>query len=291
MTYGCSGKSYTNMEYGIVVNTPRLTERLAYWINERESIRVKKEGGLPKPWSDDPVFQTVYFCNVHREDDRVTRWIAENWRQYYPHPNYELAMVMARFINKPSSLLYLGFPEEWDKEEYLQAFQELPSPKWGNAYVITTHGQKMPKDEYVFDALDEMAPLLYNVRWYTLCRHTYEYLKGFDGLGSFLAAQVVADLKNTINHPLHHSPDYVDFVAPGPGSLRGLEWYYGYRIGLRDFDRAIRTAYAETMPHVIRSRNSHMHMQDFQNCLCEFDKYCRVKSGLGRSKRRYPGTA
>jgi hypothetical protein len=29
--------------------------------------------------------------------------------------------------------------------------------------------------------------------------------------------------------------------------------------------------------------------QDLQNCLCEFDKYMRVSTGAGRSKRKYNG--
>jgi hypothetical protein len=37
------------------------------------------------------------FCSVRREDDRVSRWIAENWRD--PHaddPNLSFAMTVAR---------------------------------------------------------------------------------------------------------------------------------------------------------------------------------------------------
>jgi len=44
------------------------------------SIRIKKEGGERPPWTHDPILRDAYFTNVHREDDRVTRWIAKHWR-------------------------------------------------------------------------------------------------------------------------------------------------------------------------------------------------------------------
>jgi hypothetical protein len=43
---------------------------------------------------------------------------------------------------------------------------------------------------------------------------------GFDGLGSFIAAQVVADLKYI--EPLNKRFDWQTFAASGPGSRRGL---------------------------------------------------------------------
>ena len=41
---------------------------LAYFITERYAIKLRREAGVEAPWSADPVFQSVRFCNVHRED-------------------------------------------------------------------------------------------------------------------------------------------------------------------------------------------------------------------------------
>ena len=54
-------------------------ENLIYWINERNRIYLAKEQGFPKPWSTNYVMQRTYFCNIHREKDRVTRWIRHNY--------------------------------------------------------------------------------------------------------------------------------------------------------------------------------------------------------------------
>ena len=38
-----------------------------YWVQERLDVLARKNNRAKKPWSKDPIFQTVYFCNVERE--------------------------------------------------------------------------------------------------------------------------------------------------------------------------------------------------------------------------------
>jgi hypothetical protein len=52
-----------------------------HFINEREYARLRKEGKVSVARPLDPIIAKYRFCNVRREDDRVTRWIAENWRK------------------------------------------------------------------------------------------------------------------------------------------------------------------------------------------------------------------
>ena len=262
-----------------------MPELLAYWIQERELIRRAKEEGLPKPWSADEVFQRTYFTNVHREDDKVTKWIRDNYTPALFGEFYEAAIVAARIFNRISTLDH--FKLKWFPVQQVALEDQLRewgsnNRTWGNAYVITTHGQKMPKVTYcvklLLEAQEKLPVPQTDEPW---CREWHKALMKIDGLGSFLAAQVVADLKNTEGHPLQGALDWYDFAAPGPGSLRGLKWYFGEKITHSQFDRAIL--------RVSRELDWEHDMQDLQNCLCEFDKYCRVLTGSGRSKRRYDG--
>jgi hypothetical protein len=127
------------------------------------------------------------------------------------------------------------------------------------------------------------------------CSAAHKALQTIEGLGSFLAAQVVADLKNTVGHPLQTANDWWTFVAHGPGSIRGLQWFWqaeGVTITPSNF-----LTYFKAMREYVDENWDETAMgaaicnQDLQNCLCEFDKYCRVSSGSGRSKRNYPGNA
>lgn len=284
-------------------------ETLAYWIRERESVRQAKENGCAKPWSDDPVFQTTYFCNVRREDDRVTRWIRQNWSpEKIGWDDYEYAMVVARFLNWPDTLAEFFPIRSYQKPlsspihpnnifDILEGMRLGGRKVWGNAYVVTTHGLHMPKAQYL---CERVLPAAYEAlgagRWrrhYQGIGHTLAYhharLMRLEGLASFMAAQVIADLKNTHGHPLQNAKDWVSWSAPGPGSLRGLAWYHGVsKVTEREYQEKIAQVYAELPPDCVEKLGGGM--QDLQNCLCEYDKYMRVKNGTGRSKRSYPGT-
>jgi hypothetical protein len=56
------------------------------------------------------------------------------------------------------------------------------------------------------------------------------------------------------------------------------EWLHDLLTLKLGIDRAI---FAAGMPLI--------HAQDLQNCLCEFDKYERVRLGEGRPRSNYPG--
>lgn len=248
-----------------------------------------KENGDPKPWTDDPIFQRVYFCNVHREDDKVTRWIRDNYTPQLLGEYYDYAIVAARIFNWPDTLEGLVFKgglipyNAQMMQEYLLELQEEKTKIWGGAYLITTHGRKMSKIDYCVELMGEVYQRFsVNTLDTDSCKKAHQSLMLIDGLGSFLAAQVVADLKNTTGHQLQAATDWFDFSAPGPGSLRGLSWFHENDI--------TPSKYQDAIEEVREFLNWEHCMQDLQNCLCEFDKYCRVLTGTGRSKRNYKGT-
>lgn len=265
-----------------------LTKRkFVYWVQERESIRYLKESGLPKPWSADPVFQSVYFCNIHREDDKVTRFIRQTFTESGKIKSAAANMVMARMINKPTTLEALGWPWlEFEDIIWRQVMEH--SGVWGSAYIVSTNGAKVPKHQYVAGLLQRAFEQLNGAPLGVTLAQAHAALQAVRGLGSFMAAQVVADLKNTNEHPLQDAPDWMTFAAHGPGSLRGLSWFHNRKVTAGKFTEALVSARSwvnTNQPRLI----DNMCNQDLQNCFCEFDKYMRVSMGTGRSKRKYNG--
>lgn len=262
-----------------------------HWVNERESIRIKKENGLAKPWTRDKTMQEVYFCNVRREDDKTTRWIADNWRiKGNPHP--ELAMMTARIFNYPPTLKEIGPPEK-DLSKWFTHMNEVlrnralaGQPIWSGAYIISTNGRPVDKASHCLgmlrNASERMPVLVPGI----LCSAAHRALQRLDGLGSFLAAQIVADLKHYPGHPLVDADDWWRFSAHGPGSLRGLSWFFRDRITPRTYSASINAAHDIVSDRLCVKPIS---MQDLQNCFCEYDKYMRVKFNMGKSKRKYQG--
>src|ERR1700751_77033 len=95
-----------------------------HFIQERYAIKVRRESGQPWPWTDDPMLRDYYFCNLHREDDKVTRWLASNW----PHPHADdpdlwfALTVFRRGFNNPSVGDELGYPVPWQPQKYLDVY-------------------------------------------------------------------------------------------------------------------------------------------------------------------------
>lgn len=265
-----------------------------YWIREREEIRRKKEElKLPAPWSTDPVFQTTRFTNIHREDDKVTRWIKHSWRDpYATHPNLAFAMCLARCVNLPETLNYLGFPETWDEREFIEKMNKLSiagRKVWTSAYMVTggyseggeTKQQIMGR--VLTDAYGRASRITKTNQLYEAQR----ILEGIKGMGTFLCAQVVADLKYT--PLLANARDWAEFCAPGPGSTMGLNFLAG-----RDQYKTITpmTFMMEVnrlRPLIKQETGYDLTAHDTQNCLCEFSKYVRIKYMDGRAKTGYNG--
>jgi hypothetical protein len=275
-------------------------ELLAYWIREREQIRRLKELGAPKPWSNDPIFQNVYFCNVRREDDKTTRFIRQKYQAYGEHPWLVYNYVLARFLNRIETLKFIPFMSDHAPTVLMQLFDQVQRANgqlWGGAYIITTHGLPMGKVQYLVNHVLEgvSKPCRAHigrgpVQGYRANLATaYATLLKHEGLGSFLAAQIVADLKNTPGHPLASAEDFYTFAAHGPGSLRGASWFHYGEIGrvtpatFNQHFNKIREYIDDNVPEIVICN------QDLQNCLCEFDKYMRVRTGVGKSKRKYNG--
>lgn len=270
-------------------------ERLLYWINERESIRLKKEAGLPKPWTNDRVLQTYFFCNVNRQDDKVTRWLTTNWyRPYKNHPAIVAACSLARFVNNPLSLvgvtphLFAAAGIQWAEVEAALRERLRVGPVFSPAYMINgVVGE------------DKITSILRRVRGLvdggfepvtSSMERTHTALLGFEGYGSFMAGQVVADLRWAMTGTWG---DKWTWAPEGPGSRQGLD-----RLLTENFTREAKWAsfqeeltklmavFKEQLPTAITSR---LEAQSAQSCLCEFSKYEKGLWGDARVKRRYNG--
>lgn len=265
------------------------TMDLVYWITERENIRIRRENGVSAPWTLDPAMANVRYCNVRREDDKVTKWI-RNSSVYSGADISTWRVVLARMVNRIRTLeLIAAYVDRGSLDEVktaLKIFRDT-GPIWGNAYTISTCGKSMDKVDYVIDHVVQAVAEAGEPDFDSLAT-CYENLTNIDGLGSFLAAQVVADLKNTPGHPLQQAQDWRNWCAPGPGSLKGLAAFWGRTSTPGTFASDIKDCYNLVVP-LLPAELQAIHMQDFQNCMCEFSKFIRVREG-GRARNTYHAT-
>lgn len=268
---------------------------LIYWIEERERIRLHRENRDPKPWSRDTILNQYRFCNVHREDDTVTKWIRYNWvLPNYDSPTLPFAMCVARMVNYTGTLRDLGYPHEWNPKHFiatLEARKIVGLKNWTSAYMITggySPGGE-PKEVIIARVLDAAYKHLQDspiVKGDTL-EVAASKIKT-PGIGTFLTAQIIADLKHTPF--LVDATDWLTWCAPGPGSTMGLNFLHE-----REPKKAIPQSQFiievnELREIVDEQINVFLDAQNMQNCLCEFHKYVRAKYLGHRLKSKYiPG--
>jgi len=206
--------------------------------------------------------------------------------------------VVARIFNQPDTLAELMQPIDFDADLglWLQNAETVLAERkaarkliWNGAYIISTNGKAIPKADYCLYLLSLLAKRKDIIDTCTTLAEAHKRLMTVEGLASFLAGQVVADLKNTIGHPLNKAPDWFSFSAPGPGSLRGLEWFWEEKITSRNYQTAIDKAYEVVEYELPESILDILCHQNFQNCFCEYSKYMKVLNNTGRSKRKYNG--
>lgn len=268
-------------------------ERFIGFIIERHKVYLARTAGKPKPWTQDHMLQQYKFTNVYRELDRVTKWIEVNWRTPYENDAHLwFAMVVARLVNWPPTLLEISssvfekHKVKWNPEKFVMAMhrrKDADEQVFSGAYIVSTNGRAMDKAEYL--ASEVLTPLWdarSNLTAAPTLEKLHQWLMKFQGMGSFMAAQVVADMKYT---PLwQDAADWHTWAASGPGSRRGLNIVCGRPVDAPMNERvwlqtlqALRTIVNKKLP----KSWERLHAQDLQNCLCEFSKYTR---GYSRTK-------
>lgn len=269
------------------------------WIKEREQIRIRKDSGAPQPWTDDPVLATYRFCNVRREDDRVTIWIREHIRERYAnHPQLWLMLCIARQINWPPTLAHLMATGAWPGSDNfdpcpaiareLNEWQARGEKVYTGAYMISAPAKKgSNKQAYI-------AQTVIGALWERRAtfpsdgqslRRTHEWIMRSNGWGPFMAYQATVDMRFT--SLLREAEDAQLWAAAGPGTIRGLNRLHGRAVdyaltqgqALSEMRAIYKTVQDET--------GVSMDFSDVPNILCETDKYLRVKLGQGKPRALY----
>lgn len=269
-------------------------ERWLYWITERSAIRLKKEANKSKPWTDDTILQSFRFCNVRRMDDKVSQWLLKEW--YVPHhDNKNMLMVcaLARFVNNPATLEQIEdllFRPMWQTDRIakaLRSYRDKGNTIFNGAYMVRGNNGIDKIDSVVNFYVEPLKKI--KIPNHSMELAWKEILPSF-GLGSFMAGQIVADLRHAVTG---RWGDRKIWAPKGPGSLRGLNRLLERPLKapmsqdafLAELGKLIALATIR-LPSTLTGR---LEAIDWQNTLCEYDKYSRALLGEGRLKQLYKG--
>jgi len=263
---------------------------------ERHKMYLRKQAGL-FPFTEDRVFRDIFFCNVFRELDKTTVWIAENVRDKADTGAEALVdMAACRYINRIQSLKFVlaagGLPN-WSGKIAAEVLADV-SPIVNSAYVIHT-----PK------GLDKLHGLIKVVEWvereaeeimvFETLRETHARLMQVPLLGPFMAYEVISDMRWT--RWLRDSPDILTWASFGPGACKGLSL-----LTAADFTSVTYSLHNIWAPlgmgrkllELSRDPNNWpaewpaWEMREVEHWLCEYSKYVGQLQGL-RQGRKYNG--
>lgn len=270
-------------------------ELFVYFITEREDIRILKEAGFDKPWTDDSLLATTRFTNINRENDKVTRFIRAHVK--YDEELYA-KIYLSRIYNVIESLELVDWsqPIETICNDYLRmlATRKILT---SNAYMLTSRVKHNPGEcraVFYTKRCIEMLERFKQLNSIVRCDDCYKAILNIPniGVGSFLAGQIIADAKNTKSSSLYNASDKTTFVCHGPGSMRGLSYYTGKKITPKNFLIEFRDAHEDVL--MILDKNNRRDIvwqlvdaQNFQNCFCEFSKYCKLLDNPRAKHRIY----
>lgn len=282
---------------------------LVWWVEQRETIRRKRLLGGPAPWTSDKILQRYRFCNIRRRDDRVSQWIIRHVVTPYSRCASLLRfLALCRWVNWPPTIQEIMHNGLWpmDSPDWeaigraIDARTRRGEKAWTGAFMVRgeqkSHGHpwaRWGKGQYVAQIVVERelsqaddaitAALATNTRQAV----ALVLARGY-GWGSFMAGQVVDDWTWTTY--LQDATDHYTWAPLGPGSVRGLN-----RVMRRRLCEKI--AQDEFVGELEKLRNaviarlggeySDLTLMDIQNCLCEYDKYERVRLGEGRPRAHY----
>ena len=148
---------YANALDGLTIENP--VQSFFNFCKERENIRLKRERGLPRPWSKDPIFQNGRFLNVFREDDRVSKSIFKFVdRLQCSLPELIRALFFARWCNRQEVIDHISkeiFMSSNKLKSFLYNFNDWCNE---NAYPV----EKINWQDKVYSRIDA-ATLLFDL--------------------------------------------------------------------------------------------------------------------------------
>lgn len=290
---------------------------LVYWIEQRSRIHLLKDVyGMPKPWTLDPILQTVRFTNVKRELDKETQYLIKT---VCLNPDLSIGDKLAnifffRIINKRQSvdgIFPINFDPDYcfDYDFYRQWEQHFPVdyPIFKKVYMISGPMGQMRTvcpDESSFMSVIKYTHTLFEqgefdiINASSTAQDIYAKLLGLKAIGTFLAYQMLVDLAYCPECPVSEN----EFVVAGPGCKNGLKLLFENKDGMtpeeclfwvRDnWDSMIDYFGIDWKPEEIfwdfPPEEQRLSVMALQNCFCELYKFDRAYNG-GFVIKKYKG--
>ncbi len=200
----------------------------------RHQIYVLKELGIAKPWTNNKIFQTNYFCNVFRYLDKTSVWIIKNAIEPNEgNPELWKTIIMCRYISRIDTLQKLKDEDclIGNQQKAFFVLREMQGKKekiFTNAFIVNSKvpGGWTDKVTYLFTLIRQINQLFYSDpdMFFIKCQRMkkmYSYFLTLPGVATFMAYQYTVDFTYSKRY-LYMSVDKSSWVSLGLGAVRGM---------------------------------------------------------------------
>ena len=302
---------------------------LVSFIKERYKIHLRKDvSKIKPPFTKNVILKEFRFTNVRREHDRETLWLINNItsNKELCYEDKLLNCILFRLFNKheTSELINMPIPfleeqiDSYNEEFYREIFEykSAEDPKYVFfTGAFNTGAVKRYLKRYLPEGQEENNMCMRVMKFITylvedkihekikLCtsqEEVYELLRGYMGIGEFLAYQMFVDMTYIEEFPFSEN----EFTVAGPGCKKGLDELFKDRDGLsyeeclfwlRDNWKKLNISLLEK-EHRLNPKNLMvdlpeedrvMNVMSLENCFCEFSKYVKTLEKRGRPRKKY----
>ena len=282
-----------------------------YFAYERQNIFLKKEKGLPAPWTDDPILREYKFCNSYRVNDRVSQYLLKNViynGQNYNSEDMLFRIILFKLFNKESTweLLLKNFGDitlkNFNIKKYSKVLTEAINNKisiYNDAYIscaTKAFGYNHKHDNHLalLDKMFNQDKIQDKIIKCQTMEEAFNILKSYPLIGNFMAYQLVTDINysNVVNWSEN------EFTIAGPGSIRGIKKCFENKGNMtnEDITKYMYNHQDEEFKRLHlnfqRIGNRPLQLIDCQNIFCELDKHLRkavptLKSNRTHIKKKY----
>ena len=263
------------------------------WINDRHMIYLNKEvEKLPFPWIDDPIFQEYKFTNAFRELDRGTLALRNLLRYTNSAEDLAFNIIWYRSFNRYEHAKDIGVcwgPFRMDQLSYKLKRKDTRGHKIFTSAHMTVGKAGVRKIDY---ALECIAKIDEGIRFIVdVCRlqkslsSVFDIIKEYNFYGPFIAYEIVTDFR-WYPQLLADADDIMTWANIGPGCARGLR-RLGLPVQLSSLEYLLAKAHHDKSVLGAHVPIDKIEMREIEHSLCEFDKYERVRTGVGQPRERY----
>ncbi len=287
------------------VNFDEGAKKFFEYSRKRYQILLNRRAGMKPPWTDDPVLREWSFCNILREDDKVTIWFRENIREPLRNdPSVLFATIAFRWFNSIEAGEVLKpwlLENKWPIGALKTLLEEQRAQRGKivtGAYIIKTPPKLSKIDallSLILKVREKQQELIFElIRPHCTLEQAWDQIRQLSYMGDFTSYEVVTDLRHTFF--LENASDINLWANPGPGCAAGLgELFFNNRFKFNRHNKEDREYMIELMRDLLCCSKYTQYwpkewprweLREVEHTSCEIFKMLKARTGL-RLKRRY----